>query len=251
MIFYVNLQFIEDFHPFDTSTVRSQPLIGSTVDQFSYWPNSLDLPRIWSYFICSVVSIVSSTKLLAIPQHPDINLRLMDINKRIQKMAEKAKSIKNITIGNICLARWPQDKKWYRAKISSHDSKARTVVVTYLDYMNSETLSVSEIRVCPHEIYSWPTSTICIRLYGIAPHPKHREEDVMLALYNVVVSHNCYARIVKSCPPSGDKSVPVELFASADMAARNHTLYKELIDQGYYVKKNQMNDGKKGRAKKL
>lgn len=269
--FSIILQFTRDFHPIETSTVLS--LQDTNVcKSLNYWPTQCRLPNHWNHFICSLCHVLTSTELLVVPHHPDLERRFDEINQLVQVMAKQARPLKAFGLGAICLARYSKDQLWYRARIQSYEHRQHQdgnsgyrLYVTYLDYMNSEHVSLDDVRVCPTELYKCPARLVRVRLHGIRPHPQQKEQDLQAALRELICADHYYARIVKTVEEEdedededvaaedgdgddgdrGEKSrkkedtnndpIPVDLFTTAEMSRRNQTFYKPLIKRKLYI----------------
>ncbi|XP_009509699.2 tudor domain-containing protein 6 [Phalacrocorax carbo] len=69
--------------------------------------------------------------------------------------------------GDICLAKYSQDGKFYRAKVSS--VKGDTVVVRHVDYGSEEAVSMEMVRQIPCELLKVPNQAFACCLSGFNP----------------------------------------------------------------------------------
>ncbi|KAG7199166.1 hypothetical protein KM043_018050 [Ampulex compressa] len=67
-------------------------------------------------------------------------------------MADMFPRIKKVEPGSLCVAKFPEDGQWYRARIVSHDETGTHVI--YIDYGNSATST--EIRAIPEDLANVP-----------------------------------------------------------------------------------------------
>ena len=68
-------------------------------------------------------------------------------------------------IGRPCVAQFSDDKVWYRAEVTSFDDDV--VNVCFVDYGNTETIPMSEIRPITAELVELPQQAVCCSLSGI------------------------------------------------------------------------------------
>lgn len=68
------------------------------------------------------------------------------------------------SVGEFCAAKFTLDDGWYRAKVL--EVQGNDVSVLYVDYGNSETLSLSRLRVLNSKFHSFPTQAIDCSLSG-------------------------------------------------------------------------------------
>ena len=86
----------------------------------------------------------------------------------------------------------------------------RQVDVLFVDYLNTASVSVTQLKQCPLELFSWPLRTIRARLHGMIPNPRLREKDIRQALQNIVLKRTLVARIVKE-PKRLDNSTAISM----------------------------------------
>lgn len=88
-------------------------------------------------------------------------------------VADMFPKIDVVTEGLLCVAKYPEDSQWYRARVLSHDDNDRTQVI-FVDYGNS---SVStEIRTLPEDLADVPplSRKCCLEL---PPHVKEWSKE--------------------------------------------------------------------------
>lgn len=156
-------------------------------------------------FECSVVYVITPTIVQILPHLTEFEYRELELQRRIKHLVKSAAPLSEFEPRTICLAQYHKDKKWYRALIRSYNPVAKQVDVFYVDYLNTATVPITQLKQCPLELISWPLRTIRARLHGLRPNPRLREKDIKQALQNVVLKRTLVARIVKE-PKSYDNA---------------------------------------------
>ena len=64
------------------------------------------------------------------------------------------------TVGAPCLAQYCEDQEWYRARIVSGSDTDKEVVVQFVDYGNSEAISLSSLRQLPPDLLRVPIQAL-------------------------------------------------------------------------------------------
>ena len=96
-------------------------------------------------------------------------------------------------VGALCCAKFSDDTLWYRAEVVQVNQDS--CLVLFVDYGNSDTVSLSDMAVCPSELISLPLCAIECSLYGfLGCFPQSKEVTIYLKefLSDVLVS----ARVV-------------------------------------------------------
>lgn len=78
-------------------------------------------------------------------------------------VADMFPKIDDLKEGLLCVAKYPDDEQWYRARVISHDNNGNTQVI-YIDYGNSAVST--EIRTIPEDLASIPSLSrkCCLQL---------------------------------------------------------------------------------------
>uniref|UniRef100_A0A1A9V5Z9 Tudor domain-containing protein n=1 Tax=Glossina austeni TaxID=7395 RepID=A0A1A9V5Z9_GLOAU len=238
----------EQFHPNATSTAASH----FSGTEFFKQPR---LPQSMKTFTCSVASILKPALLQVFPLHREFEYREMDMQRTIERMVRVAPFLTKFKPRTVCLARYTKDKRWYRAVIRKYSADSKLVEVLYVDYLNSETLPVTDIRQCPKELLILPLRTFRVRLHDVKPNPMKPESAIRSALHKLLNRPKIHAVIKKrSMPPSaskpivfgttpGDSVLPpqsdvmeVTLYESAEIALTGVTIYESLIQDGLFIR---------------
>ncbi|XP_065371738.1 uncharacterized protein qin isoform X2 [Calliphora vicina] len=227
------------FHPNETSTVLSH---FSGIEYFK----SPQLPAAMHHFNCSVVSIVTPTILQIFPHHTEFRYRQLELQRSIKEIVKLSlPPLTKFEPRTICLACYTKDKIWYRAVIRSYNPTAKTVDVFYVDYLNSETLSVKYIRQCPQELLGWPLRTFRVRLHGIQVNPNVKEHEIRLGLHHilnkrklfaVVKKHPNYNSLVLGNTLNKTELIDIALYESKEESLKGITIYESLIEKNYFLR---------------
>ncbi|XP_048791278.1 tudor domain-containing protein 6 [Lagopus muta] len=96
--------------------------------------------------------------------------------KNMTYVEEKIKEAENLGLnsmdsciksGDICLAKYSEDGKFYRAKVSS--VKGNDVAVIHVDYGSEETVSLEMLKAIPGELLQVPNQAFACCLSGFSP----------------------------------------------------------------------------------
>lgn len=161
-------------------------------------------------FECSVAFVVTPTIVQILPHLTEFDYRELELQRRIKHLVKTVPTLTEYEPRTICLAQYHKDKKWYRALIRSHNPVAKQVDAFFVDYLNTASVPITQLKQCPFELVSWPLRTICARLHGLVPNPRLREKDIRQALQNIVLKRTLIARIVKE-PKRLDNSAAISM----------------------------------------
>ncbi|XP_073813354.1 tudor domain-containing protein qin isoform X2 [Musca autumnalis] len=230
----------ENFRPNDTSTIFTH---FSGVDAFK----TPKFPGEQQHFKCRVIKIISPTVVQIFPETVDYKNQDINMQINIRRAVKTARPLTNFEPCTPCLACYSRDKKWYRAVIRSYNPTSKMVEVTYVDYLNSETIPTKFVRECPPLVLSWPQRTFRVRLHGIKPNPNQAESVIRLALHRAVAkrtviavvnrlhnSHTSSDRIDNLC---SDKDLnEITLYESELHLSSNISIHKNLIKSKLYLR---------------
>ncbi|XP_037806449.1 RING finger protein 17 isoform X1 [Lucilia sericata] len=226
------------FHPYETSTVFSH---FSGIENFK----PPQLPTAMHHFTCSIVSIITPTILQIFPNHAEFRYREVELQRCIKEVVKRCPPpLTKFEPSTLCLACYTKDKIWYRAIIRSYNPNAKTVDVLYVDYLNSETLPLKYVRQCPKDLLGWPLRTFRVRLHGIKLNPHVKENEVRLALhqllnkrklFGVVKKHPNYSSLVLGTTTVNDSDlIEIALYESKEASLKGVTIYEPLIEKEYF-----------------
>ncbi|XP_078617663.1 RING finger protein 17-like isoform X1 [Branchiostoma floridae x Branchiostoma japonicum] len=111
-----------------------------------------------------------------------VDAMMKAINKFCNSQEPEYISVDNLAVGDLCLAQYSFDHKWYRGRIRTisggisddssdggTDKKEPTVEVAYVDYGNSELVPVRRLRKMPKRFQDIPEMSMCCSLVDIVP----------------------------------------------------------------------------------
>lgn len=127
-----------------------------------------------------------------------------------------------------CVALFPEDGHWYRASILQFSETKNLLKVRYVDYGNTEVISLADTREISEEWVSLPPATISAKLHGVKLNP-----DV-----DITVITEAYSKTFLNQGPfhvkviSYDGSLPL-----VDLKNDNEDLiYADLIEENVFIK---------------
>ncbi|XP_058065410.1 RING finger protein 17 [Anopheles bellator] len=134
-----------------------------------------------------------------------------------------------------CLALFAEDGQFYRAVVEGCDHETREARVLFVDYLNRATVPIDTgIRKCPTVMQSIPLHNVTVRLAGVRPNPRNREDDVACQLV-MRLQKSFYVRLLHQTYQRTDGGVPiplVELYTSEDFRT---LVYQPLIDEKFFL----------------
>lgn len=213
----------DEFDPCDTSSMLSN---FSGIDIFK----APQLPLSLKSFYCEVAYIRSPTVVHIFPHLSELKYRQLELARRIKSMVQKLPMLSVYEAKTPCLARFSNDKIWYRAIIRSHNAPLHLVKVFYVDYLNTELVKEEYIRKCPNDLLAWPLRTFEMKLNGIKPNPRLREKDVKQALKKCLTGRKLLAKIVEE-----RGNIP-EICLYKSKNETDVLAYEDLIVQKYFCK---------------
>ena len=168
-------------------------------------PEELDVPRFkWP-------SLVAGTKLRATVTHvvslERFYCQLVDPDGKLAAMMEDLAShyafpnleqLDSVVAGQAVCARFTKDDLWYRATVlAAHESDAS---VLFVDYGNSETLSVSRIKRLTDQFLALPPQAIECTMEGVRPTESDWPEDVVSCFEESVADKQLEVLVVSTRP---------------------------------------------------
>ncbi|XP_047999976.1 tudor domain-containing protein 1-like isoform X2 [Leguminivora glycinivorella] len=110
-------------------------------------------------------------------------------------------------VGELCVARYYLDSKFYRGVVLEVDPGQATCLVQYVDYGNSETCAFTDLRkrVALHQI---PIQSHKVSLARIKPVGEQWDQTVLDYIHKAIVEKKCF---VKVAAPPVDHVTPVDL----------------------------------------
>ncbi|XP_076855400.1 tudor domain-containing protein 1 [Brachyhypopomus gauderio] len=87
--------------------------------------------------------------------------------------------------GTVCCSLFSEDHQWYRAKVLAYSSEDR-VCVGYVDFGNSEEVTLNHLRPISVDLLSLATQAIPCHLAGVKPTSETWSEDAVMMLKRLV-----------------------------------------------------------------
>lgn len=114
-----------------------------------------------------------------------------DLELKMQKYYSSKLSVplKNLQVGQICVAKYSEDNAWYRATITQINHEAKKFHVFFVDYGNEDVLPMDEKNICEitDEFKKHPTMGLKCSLKGLESTNKNGHVDfIYLTLSDLV-----------------------------------------------------------------
>lgn len=85
--------------------------------------------------------------------------------QELQSVAEDCPPLVHASVGTPCICKYSYDKKWYRALVTA--VRKKKVTVLYVDFGNSEKVSLSKLVALPEKFRSLPMHATTCRFHGV------------------------------------------------------------------------------------
>ncbi|XP_061714858.1 maternal protein tudor-like isoform X2 [Cydia pomonella] len=115
---------------------------------------------------------------------------LTAVMEAVKVHCEGTSSPGELPVGTACCARFPDDDKWYRAKVLGSNNKR--VLVAYVDYGNEQEVNVSDLRTITTDLLKLPAQAMKCALKGFEYKPvesKTSNQLEMLALEKTLTAN--------------------------------------------------------------
>ncbi|CAB3235551.1 unnamed protein product [Arctia plantaginis] len=182
-------------------------------------------------FTCNITIINDLHVLeLTIISDEDTTTLYEQLFEDLQVESQNLPLINGIFENKACIAIFPDDGQWYRASILQFSEAKKQIKVRYVDYGNTEVISIGDTREILDEWTKLPPATISAKLYGVKINPQLDIEDVTKEYAKVFLDRGPFkAKIV-----TYENSIPlVEL-----KNYKNDLIYKELIEKDIFIVTN-------------
>jgi len=177
---------------------------------------------------------------LRIPESKDVDIvtsgEVAEMNNQITAFEQMAKQLnicksmplmKLPDVGSKCAGKFSFDNCWYRAVCVARYPTQEACLLVYVDYGNSEMVSLANMRSLPTEFWSFPAQSIrCF--FNIKPPANHGNvfrQSTLKGVIENLVTKELEAKIIKKSP------VTVDLFQESE-AGSFHLAYENLITSG-------------------
>jgi hypothetical protein len=187
----------------------SSPGAGTRVDLIDI-PIALSSVRESGYIDIQVT--VSSSPLLFYCQDQSCTSHLEKLASQLSRHCARLPSHGNPTIGEMCVAKFSQDGAWYRALVERVDTPGGTAKVLFVDYGNTDTVPLSDLRKLALEFSYLPQQAIPCMLSGVTEPDGGWSQEVLNLFENLIVEKSFVAEIKgKKKKDSGQSLLVVEL----------------------------------------
>ncbi|KAH8268049.1 hypothetical protein KR018_008051 [Drosophila ironensis] len=219
------------FSPQDSSTVRSI-FDGSASFKTHHLPAGVKL------FWCTVDLVVSATELQISPCLSEFTKHDISLVQETKALIKEAKPLLQPKVGDVCLAKYSQDKMWYRATVMELQPLTKEATVFYVDFHDTEIVPFHHLKQMLEQLVNFPLRSFRVKLHGIKWNRNFGEKTVRQALTACVSKYKeAFARIhVVDRKPndsieSDQQLFEVELFENK---RGKKLVYQALIDSWMY-----------------
>ena len=129
--------------------------------------------------------------------------------------------------GMLCCAKYTEDDGWYRALITAVDIASREVEVLYVDYGNSEVLSMQRIKELKPQFTALAQMAIPCSLYGISPNAASWKEGAVQEFQSAVL----------------DKVLTIHVVSQSESQRYNVSLLEKVGQSEYSINKQLVQKG--------
>lgn len=222
------------FSPLDTSTVRSFYQAGSSF-------KTHHLPTGVKQFMCTVDSIRSPTELLISPCLSEFTKHDISLLQETSALIDTAEPLLP-KLGDLCLAKYSKDQKWYRGKIEEVQPSTHHATVFYIDFYDIESVPYDHLKVMPEQLRMFPLRSFRVKLHNMKKNMNLSDKSVVQALKACLCKYTeLFARVhyPKNYHASrSDRSeegydlIEVDLFESKK---QKKLVYQALIDSWLFI----------------
>ncbi|KAH8330443.1 hypothetical protein KR067_002953, partial [Drosophila pandora] len=224
------------FSPLDTSTVRSFYQAGSSF-------KTHHLPTGVNQFMCTVDNILSPTELQISPclsEFTKHDISLLQETSALINMAEPLLP----KLGDLCLAKYSKDKKWYRGTIEEVQPSTQHATVFYIDFHDTESVPYDDLKVMPEQLRMFPLRSFRVKLHNMKWNRNFNDKSVVQSLKACFCKYTeLFARVHYPKNYHANRSVQseegydlieVDLFESKK---KQKLVYQALINDRMFTKK--------------
>ncbi|XP_077114039.1 LOW QUALITY PROTEIN: tudor domain-containing protein 1 [Ranitomeya variabilis] len=157
--------------------------------------------------------------------------KLMEMSSSLQNLYSDPSALKKgytPDTGEVCVAKYNKDQQWYRALMYNVEATMRTAQVLYLDYGNTETLSLDSVQPMHRDVELLPPCALHCSLAHVTAPPFGWTPECLVEVKHLLVGQKlliCVADVVHGELPR--YSVHVSLFESGE------DVHKIIIEKGY------------------
>ncbi|KAM7308903.1 RING finger protein 17 isoform X2 [Ixodes scapularis] len=141
----------------------------------------------------------------------------------LQRVAVDCPPLVQASRGTPCICQYSYDKRWYRALVT--DVRKKKVAILYVDFGNSEKVSMSKLVALPGKFLSIPMQARPCRFYGVSPGENSAKAVDMLSNILFESGNEGFLARVKNMD-----SDPIEIDL---LDSSLELVYQPLADEGY------------------
>ncbi|XP_055699883.1 uncharacterized protein LOC129799737 [Phlebotomus papatasi] len=165
--------------------------------------------------------------------YPEIEAHINEqqrLDKCLQEYSSLYPCVSSLTPGSPYLVRYDEDGRWYRALVDSDRTVEDEILVKFVDYLNTEMVSLRHIKNLHPSLQVAPLRNIQLRLADVRVNPRYRAEDVERELRKLLHQKKVYVKILEKGPPH-----LVQIFAGKDA---KEVIYEPLIANKFYIRES-------------
>ncbi|XP_066457578.1 tudor domain-containing protein 1 [Eleutherodactylus coqui] len=98
--------------------------------------------------------------------------------------------------GEVCVAKYQQDQQWYRALVYNVEANIKTAQVLYLDYGNTETVSLDNVQVMDKDLVLLPPCALHCSLAHVAAPPFGWSPECLVEVKGLLLGQKLLVRII-------------------------------------------------------
>ncbi len=156
----------------DVDILQEMKRLGIIVEMKDSFPmvttiKKMSLPSNLQNIRIVISEVVSPQEVYVQIASNEVKACLMNIGKKLNALLESDQSSVLLCpgVGSLCCARFSLDEHWYRATVKNN--QGGIIEVQFIDYGNSESVVLPDIRACPKELCDYPVVAIKCELSGL------------------------------------------------------------------------------------
>lgn len=119
-------------------------------------------------FNITIINVIKYNELIVEILNCKINNEQFQMmSKEINEIGQTMAHLDNVRIGQVCIALYDEDKKWYRAEIVQLNDDNRTITVRFVDFGNYDGVPINNIRYIKSKWLEVPVEQYVAKLSNI------------------------------------------------------------------------------------